>query len=216
MQNAVKVHQITADTPMRITIDGRTLQTRYGLLLGAFNRSIGALTNQVFVMVYGNLEAFFTDVVADALEATGSADPLQESLTLVMGARWKAKLDRVANRLDVPIHSSKFASALGQFRVQLFGQDTTDALEFLQGIADLRHRLVHTLGRADEKFIERYPNSGLVKGALMQVPPSVPFDLNMLFVAVTDFLDSAFAIKFTWPRTSERPESLIEPELKIL
>jgi hypothetical protein len=94
------------------------------------------------------------------------------------------------------------------------GKATVDPLDILQAMADLRNRLVHSAGRADQKLIREYPASGLKEGELIQLPFGLPTDIHFFFVPMTDLLDEAFCRVFGWARELVRPHSLIDNDLR--
>jgi len=214
--HAAKVRGIDLDTPMRFKIDDRTFQSNYRIFLGAFSKSAGQLTNQVFTLAYGNLEAYLIDVLADALTTDGAADPVQESISLITGTRWEGKFNRIVQRWGVRLGKADIAEAYRGIRLEFFGVQSTDPLAFLQAMADLRHRLVHSAGRADAKLLAAYPQSHMKEGDLIQVPAVSPIDLQLFFVPLTEAIDRAFAEKYGWQRILEAPEKLVDTDLRTL
>jgi hypothetical protein len=216
MTFAAKAKGINLDTPMRIKIDGRVFQSTYRILLGAFSRSAGQLTNQVFILVYGNLEAYITDVLADALSADGAVDGFQDAVSIMTGTRWEGKFNRISQRCGVPLGKTDIAARYRGMDFEFFGIKSTDPITFLQAMADLRHRIVHSAGRADAKFLDMYPQSQIREGDLIQVPAESPIDLHVFFVPLTEAIDHAFADKYKWQRVLEAPEKLVDPDLRTL
>lgn len=212
---AMAAGQIVDSTPIRITFGDHIFQTTHRMVRLAFARAGGQLTNQVFLMLYGNLEAFLTDLAHDALSVLGSTDPLQEAIALVVSTKWAGKLDRIAQRFSLRLGHRNYVMAYKDIEMQFLGRTTGDPIEFLQAAADLRHRLVHSAGRADSRLLADYPRSGLVQGALIELPFGFPVSIHFFLVPFTDLLDEAFCTKFGWARPVTTVEQLIDPDLRV-
>ncbi len=80
INQAEKKGELGQDTPIRIDMrpGGEIIQTNYGLFKKQFVNAGVHLTNQVFLMLYGNFEAYLADLVLDALTHTSShPDPYE-------------------------------------------------------------------------------------------------------------------------------------------
>ena len=210
---AVKEARIQPKTRVRIRIDGKSFHSSYKLLLAAFPLSAGQLANQVFTLIYGNLEAYLADILSDALELEGSDDPLQDAISLVTGTRWEGKFSRISNRLHIPLGKADLTALYKDITIEFFGIQSTDPVAFVQAIADLRHRIVHSAGRADAKFLAAYPQADFRVGDLIEIPPASPFDLQFAFLPLTEHFDRVLSAKYGWKRTLEDPAKLVDPLL---
>jgi hypothetical protein len=215
MGQAVKENKIYAHTPIRLRMGSKTFQTNYKLLLGAFNKSAGQLVNQVFIMIYGNLEAYLIDVLINAFKEEAVTNAQQEAISLMYGTTWKGKIDRISQRFNVSIGKRQIRSAYKEIVLEVFGLETKDPLDLLMAMADVRHRLIHSAGRADSQFITRYPGAGINEGDLIQVPSGIPMDLHFFQVPLTGLIDEKFSSKYNWKRTMESPENLIDEDLRL-
>lgn len=216
VEKAVAASQISDDTPMRISMGEHTIQTTFRMIRSAFAKAGGQLTNQVFLMIYGNFEAYVADLVQDALTALGIPDPIQETIMLTSTTKWAGKLDRIAQKFSLPLGRGRYIAAYEAIDMGFLGRATTDPVELLQAMADFRHRLVHSAGRADAKLLSDYPQSGLSEGDLIQLPFGFPFNIHFFFVPLTDLLDNAFCSKFEWPRSVTQVEKLIDADFRIV
>ena len=210
VENAAAANQINDDTPIRFGMGEHTIQTSYRRIRAAFSKAGGQLTNQVFLYVYGNFEAFLTDLCHDALLALGSAEPLQEATSLTVMTRWRGKLDRINEKFGLGLGKRRYVAAYQQLDMGFLGRATTDPIEFLQAMAEFRHRLVHSAGRADAKLLSEYPQSGLKAGEVIELPFGLPFGIHFFFVPLTDLIDGAFATKFGWQRPLTAVEELVD------
>lgn len=197
-------------TTMRLPFGGRGIaQFNYGAFK-RFHASAGAtLTNQVFLMLYGNFEAFLSDLVLDALSQLGdSQDPEQEVIDLMMSAKWPGKLDRMAQRLKVKLGKRMLVRHFSGIDMGFLGEATDDPRVYLQMMADLRHRLVHAGSKANQLFAARYPKSGLNAGDRINLPIGLPLELQLWLAHLSEAIDGAFASRFGWERAMVAPESL--------
>ena len=197
-------------TLMRLPFEARgtVAQFNYGALK-RFHATAGTtLTNQVFLMLYGNFEAFLSDLVLDALSELGdSADPEQEAIYLMMARKWPGKFDKMTQRLKVKLGKRVLVRHFSGIDMGFLGKATNDPRVYLQMMADLRHRLVHAGSRANRKFVARYPESGLKAGDSINVPFGLPLELQLIFTHLSEAVDEAFANRFGWERTMVAPES---------
>lgn len=197
-------------TLMRLSFEARGIaQFNYGAFK-RFHASAGAtLTNQVFLMLYGNFEAFLSDLVLDALSELGdSQDPEKEVIDMMMAAKWPGKLDRIAQRLKVKIGKRMLVRHFSGIDMGFLGQATDDPRVYLQMMADLRHRLVHAGSKVNRRFVARYPKSGLKAGDPISLPLGLPLELQLWLTHLSEAIDGAFASRFGWDRTMVAPEFL--------
>lgn len=207
--------KIGDSTPIRIVLGDHTFQTNYKMVRAAFAKAGAQLTNHMFLLLYGNFEAFLADLARDALAALGSSEPLEEAVTLVAMTKWRGKLDRIAQRFSLTLGHKRYVAAYQAIDMRFLGKATTDPVEFLQATADLRHRLVHSAGRADAQLLAEYPQSGLTDGALIELPFGLPVAMHFWFVPLTDLLDEAFSARFGWTRETTSLYQLIDADLRI-
>lgn len=215
IEAGVAAGKISDSTRIRIALGNHAFQTNYKLVRSSFAKAGAQLTNQVFLLLYGNFEAFLVDLARDACAALGSSEPLEEAVPLVAMTKWKGKLDRIAQRFSLKLGHNRYVSAYQGIGMQFLGRTATDPIEFLQATADLRHRLVHSAGRADAQLVAEYPQSGLTEGALIELPFGLPVTMHFWFVPLTDLLDEAFSARFGWTRKTTSLDQLIDADLRI-
>ncbi|MEN6301924.1 MAG: hypothetical protein ABFD96_04325 [Armatimonadia bacterium] len=194
------------DTPFRLRLGGWVMRSTYGGVWRQFEKTQPELTNQVFLMVYGNFEAYLLDMVHDALSVGHTEDPTQEAIQVLACSRWPGKFDRIHQQLGVGLGKGKMRNAFANLEMGFLGQPSNDPVDFLQKIAGLRHCLVHSAARADSDFVASYPRCGLSPGDRIQLPFEFPFGLHMFFVLFTDVIDEAFCLRFGWARREVLPE----------
>jgi len=200
---------IDDNTPFLLEISNHFMQTSYRQLKKSYSQSGAQLTNQVFLMLYGNFDAFLFDLVHDAKRHLGSRDPFQDTITLLSATRWSGKLDRLSQKLSLNISQGELFQQYNGVEMGFLGQPTKDPVEFLQCMADLRHRLIHGGSRADSKLIQKYPDAGLDDGDYIELPFGLPFIISYFLIPFTDYIDKSFCDQFSWEREMISPESLI-------
>ena len=199
------------DTPFRLKMpNGNISQMNYGLFKKYFANAGSHLTNQVFLMLYGNFEAYLADLVLDALTQMNIPDSYEETLRLLYTSKWQGKIDRITQKLKVQLGTRKFRNGFRNIDMDFLGQRCQNPIDFLEKVADLRHRLVHYSGRVDKQFVTDYPKSGLSEGSLISLPLGFPMSIQLFFVHLTDLIDEAFCLKFGWQRTVVTIEKLTE------
>ena len=136
VENAVAANQIAEDTPIRLTMGEHIFQTSYRKIRSAFSKAGGQLTNQVFLFIYGNFEAFLTDLCQDALSDLGSKDSLQDAISLTIRTRWAGKLNRITQKFDLKLGHDRYVEAYRNIDMGFLGRAISDPIEFLQAMAD--------------------------------------------------------------------------------
>jgi len=200
----------TDETPIRISgLSDHWTQMPYGSLKKLASNSIYQLTNQVFTMVYGNFEAFILDLVHDSLISVGAEEPQTEAIRMTMMTRWQGKIDRMREKFSLDMPQRTFREEFSDMRMEFLGERCTNPIELLEKLAEFRHRLVHSAGRADGPFLKSFPTVPFAEGEQIRMPTSLPFDLHYFFVPFTDIIDSAFAKRFNWPRLPFAPERFL-------
>lgn len=198
----------TPVTPIRLGINGFHLQTTLRRIEQMFSGAGAELTRQFMVAVYGNFEAFLADHVAAAFTSLREPEPEQATLQLMMSARWSGKLDRISQRFELGLRARQLRRLYEHIEMGFFGRQFADPVEFLQAVANLRHRIVHSSGRVDQALLNEYPECRLQPGDLLTLPVALPLELWFFFVPLTEELDRLFAERFEWSRQEVRPEQL--------
>jgi len=216
IDNAAATLKWSSPTGIRVGMGSHTFQTTYRLLQGAFAKAGGQLNNQVFLLIYGNFEAFLIDLISDALKSDGETDPIQGAVAMLASTKWEGRFNRISQKLSIGLGKQAFIVKYSGIEMGIMGKATNNPIEFLQAMADFRHRLVHSAGRADAKLLEQYPNIGVSEGDLIQMPFGFPMDIHLFFVPMTDLFDEVFAARFGWKRDITAPEHLIDKDLRII
>jgi hypothetical protein len=181
----------------------------YGLYKRLFAEAGKHLTNQVFLMLYGNFEAYLGDLVMDGLTQMGTKpDPYEKALELMVLSKWEGKIDRICLKLDVPLGKGVLTTKFEGFDLGFFNEKCKNPVEFMEKLAELRHLLVHSCGRVDNAFLPAHPNLGLAAGQVIPLPFKLPMELQLFFSHLSDAFDEAFSSTFGWQRIPVAPETL--------
>ena len=97
-------------------------------------------------MLYGSFEAYIADLVLDGLTHQDTKDPYQEALHLMVLAKWRGKIDRIGQKLNVGLGKRRFVAKFRDMELEFLGEQFKDPLEFLERAGGLRHLLVHSSG----------------------------------------------------------------------
>ena len=200
-------------TPFEVKFgdQGPISRLNYGLFKKLHAEAGANLTNQVFLMLHGSFEAYILDLVGDAIAQSGvDQDPFEESVRLMAGTKWRGKVDRIGQKFGIALGKKRFVAHFKDFEMGFLGEGTADPIEFLEKATDLRHRLVHAVGRVDAAFAATYPKAGLSEGDKIRLPLGLPVGMHLFFVHLSDLFDKAFASRFGWKRRAIAPETLTE------
>ncbi len=167
------------------------------------------LARQACVGLYGNFEALLADHVLAVFQARGGGDPENSTKLLLMNRAWRQKLEGTAEKLGLRYRSRDLLALYEGHVFNFFGKVLSDPIDFLQAVAHVRHRIVHSNGRVDGRFLADYPESGMKPGDLIPVPLEIPFLLWSFLLPLSDYVDRLFAEHFVWPREIVKPETLI-------
>lgn len=203
--------KLKLDTPIRFKIEPQGIEIRlnYGLLKKQFSQAGSQLTNNVFLGIYGNFEAYMFDIIAAGFRELSQPNPEDEAIKMMLGTTWEGKFNRVIQRIGVNLGKQRMVNKFHNLDMGFFGEKCVDPVDFLDRMTDLRHRLVHSSGRADQALINKYPKANLGFGDLIELPFGLPHSIHTFFVFLAEFIDEVFAIKFNWTRSAVAPEKLI-------
>ena len=202
--------QFTAATPIRLGSGVTSLTVNYGKFRKIWQSAGRHLTNQVFLMLYGNFEAYLTDLVMDGLkvlEPTG--DAYNDALNLLISRKWEGKIARIDNRLGLGLKGALIREWFQGITMEFLGTKCSQPMDFLEKVSDLRDRVVHYGSRVDEGLVKEYPGAGLKLGDEIGFPFDMPTQFNLFLAHLNDLVDNVFCQRFGWPRSMVRPETLV-------
>ncbi len=199
-----------SNTPFRLEeLDGGFSMLNYGLFKKIFARAGIKLANQVFLMLYGNFEAYIIDMVLDSLTEQKCLSPYEEVLRLMSSSRWRGKMDRIAKKTGVPLTTSRFIAKFKGIEMEFLGDTIENPIEFLENIADFRHLLVHNSGRVTDNFIKKYPHANVTIGDQLQLPAGFPMNMQLYLTYLSGLVDDIFCSTFSWTQQEKSVEKLV-------
>lgn len=194
------------DTHFRLAIGARFIQSNYLTLKNNYPKAMVQLTNQTVAMIYGNLEAYIVDIAIDSFQALGINNAQQETLRLLAIKGWAGKIDSIGQKFNVKLGKRYFMDKFRSIPLEFQGKSYSNPIEFLQIIADIRHLILHSAGRIDDRLANE---TGLKSGDEISFPVELPFDLHIFLVTFSDVFDKAFSDRFGWTRQLVQPEHLV-------
>ncbi len=201
---------INATTNFRFNIGKKFIQCKYSLMKSTYAKALTQLSNQAFLMVYGNLEAYLVDLVREAFTALGSPDPSQDALNIMARTKWEGKIDSIGQCFGMELGKRQFADRFRDVKMAMQGQSFNEPIAFLQKIAEIRHLLIHSAGRLGDRLIHQYSDAGFTKDTVITTPAELPFELHVFLTGFSEVFDKAFSDRFDWPRNMVQPHELVE------
>ena len=205
-----KKTQFTGATPIKIGSGVTSITLNYGKFRKVWQSAGRHLTNQVFLMLYENFEAYLTDLVMDGLkEVEPAGDTYNDALNLLVGRKWEGKIARIDNRLGLGLQGTLMREWFKGISMDFLGAPCSQPMDFLEKISDLRDRVVHYSSRVDQGLANDYPGARLKVGDEIGFPFDLPTQFNFFLAHLSDLVDDVFCLRFRWPHSFIRPETLV-------
>ena len=205
-----KEKKFKASTAIRLGMGGTSITVNYGKFRKVWQTTQSYLTNQVFLMVYGNFEAYLADLVMDGLkEIEPDGDTHDDALDLLVGRKWEGKIASVDHRLSIGLKGTLLRDWFKDVAMEFLGTKCSQPMDFLEKVSDLRDRVVHYGSRVDTRLADEYPDAGLKVGEDIRFPFEMPLQFNFFLAHLSDLVDEAFCQRFGWARSPVRPETLV-------
>jgi len=182
--------QLKPDTPMKIeSSDGRSIVLPAQTLLKQINQGIDVLCRQVFIMLYGSLETYLFQLIERSyLEIGITENILNLSLDIMMKRNWDSKLCKLRDVFGLNYKAGELNKHFSEFEMNFEGESFKNPLQFLDKLAQIRHRIVHA-------------SSILEKGRLIFINAEVFHAYFGYCALLTEFIDDLF---FDKPRFLRR------------
>lgn len=187
---------------------GRSIVINYGQLKKLFSDAGTHLTNQVFLMIYGNFEAYLIGVVQKALLEISKPNGEIEVANFLSGKKWEGKFSKLTQEFKVDLGGNRLKNKFASFEMEFLGEKYSNPIVFLDALTALRHRLVHSNGRVDGLLISQFPKLSLKKGDLVSFQLGIPIDFHLFFCHLTEVVDDLFSARFNWKQNTLKPEAL--------
>lgn len=154
---------------------------------------VDVLARQVFIMIYGSFETYLFELFERSYIELGiEENHLQRSLGILMKGMWDGKFCKMAHVFGCEYKASELIRQFLGFKMDFEGKSFENPLDFLDELAQVRHRIVHAssvLGKGKVIFIN------------VDILPVLVSFLNKL----TDYIDYMFAKRFGYERIDVKP-----------
>lgn len=187
-------NKLKPDTPMKIeSSDGRSLVCPAQTLIRQFSQGVDVLCRQVFIMLYGSIETFMFQLMERSFhEISITENILDRSLEVMMRKKWDSKFCRMSDVFGLGYKASERKNHFSNFEMNFEGKVFKNPLQFLDELAQIRHRIVHA-------------SSILEKGKYIFINAQVFHAYYAFCILLTDYIDNLFAKKFAYQRKKINP-----------
>jgi hypothetical protein len=193
-EQLVAQEKFKPDTPLRIaSSDGRSMMLPMHTFLKQCGNGVNVLCRQIFVMLYGSLETFLFELIERSfLEIGVTENILDLSLEIMMRKKWDGKLCKMRDQIGLPYEAGHMMNHFEGFQMEFEGKAFRNPLNFLDELAQVRHKIVHA--------------SSILEGKRLIFMNAAIFHAYYSFCALlTDYIDDLFTRRFNYPRVMINP-----------
>ena len=90
-------------------------------------------------------------------------------------------MDRNGQRLKIVMGKRRIVNTFRDIEMNFLGEPCTDPIEYLEMTAELCHRLVHSGGRMDQDFVDRFPEADLKVDEAILLPHHMPYQMQIFY-----------------------------------
>ncbi len=185
------------NNPMKFSLkSGECIETTPKRIIATAKSGVDILTRQLFVMCYGSFETYLFQLFERSFPAIGITDKeeiFDKSKRILMYKEWNGKFCTMNDFLNIGYKESNLTSCFSKFSLDFEGKEYNNPLDFLNELAQVRHRIVHASSILENKR-KIFINMNVFNGFLG------------FFFLLTDYVDSLFANKFGYDRKIIKPE----------
>lgn len=182
------------NTPIKLEINGGNYITMPAAhIIEMTTNGINLLTSQAFVMFYGSFETYLFQIFEKSFPLIGVTENiLDRSRDILMLKKWDGKFCKMNEAFNVGYKASDLINQFNSFEMDFEGKEHKNPLNFLDELAQVRHRIVHA-------------SSILENNKLISIDMNIFHGFFGFFFLLTDYVDSLFAKKFGYTRQSLNP-----------
>jgi hypothetical protein len=182
------------NTPIKIEMNsGNFIIIPTTRIIEITTNGINLLTRQAFIMVYGSFETYLFQLFEKSFPLMGITDNiLDKSRKILMLKKWDGKFCKMNEVLKVGYKANDLMNKFNSFEMDFEGNKHKNPLNFLDGLAQVRHRIVHAA-------------SILENDKLILIDMSSFHSFFVFFFLLTDYIDNLFAEKFGYIRQKINP-----------
>ena len=183
-----------ANTPIKLEMnDGNFIVTPAARIIEMTTNGINLITRQAFVMFYGSFETYLFQLFEKSFPLVGVTDNiLDKSRDILMLKKWDGKFCKMNEALNIEYKASDLIKQFNAFEMDFEGKKHKNPLNFLDELAQVRHRIVHA--------------SSIIKNdRLIFIDIKIFHGLFCFFFLLTDYVDDLFGNRFGYTRTVLKP-----------
>ena len=183
-------------TPMKLEMSGGNFVSMPAKsIIELTTNGINIFTRQAFVMFYGSFETYLYKLFERSFQTVGmekAEEILDKSRDILMLKKWDGKFCKINEVFDIGYKASELINYFSNFEMDFDGRKHNNPLNFLDELAQVRHRIVHA-------------SSILEKDKMIFIDMNIFHGLLGFFFLFTDYIDSLFARKFGYTRQKINP-----------
>lgn len=183
------------NTLMKLELStGHSMMFRARRILDITKNGINILTRQTFVMLYGSLETYLYQLFEKSFAILSVAEDeiIDRSIEILMSGKWDSKFNKMSNVFGLDFKAGELNQHFTGFELNFGGKIFINPLLFMDELAKVRHRIVHASSILDEN-------------KLISIDIAIFHSLSGFYFLFTDFIDSLFEKRFSYPRQEVNP-----------
>jgi len=182
-----------AKTPIKLEMSGKSVIMPAARLIEMTTNGINLVTRQALVMFYGSFETYLFQLFEKSFPLVGvTGDILDASLSILMRKTWDGKFCKMDKIFCIDYKATDLIAQFNDFVMDFEGQIYKNPLNFLDKLAQVRHRIVHA-------------SSILENNKLIFIDMKIFHDFFAFFFLLTNYVDSLFSKKFGYVRQKLNP-----------
>jgi hypothetical protein len=172
---------------------GHSMMFRARRILDITEDGINILTRQTFVMLYGSFETYLYQLFEKSFPILGVAgdEIIDRSIEILIRGKWDGKFNKMSNTFGLDFKAGELNQHFKGFELNFGEKIFINPLLFMDELAKVRHRIVHASSIYDNKLIS--------------IDIAMFHDLTGFYFLLTDFIDSLFEKRFSYPRREVNP-----------
>lgn len=184
------------NTPMKLSMnDGNFIIMPCIKIVELTSNGINILTKQAIIMFYGSFETYLYQLFEKSFPTVGVSKAemiLDKSRDILMLKKWDGKFCRMNDVFNIGYKAGDLISHFADFEMDFGGKKHNNPLNFLDELAQVRHRIVHA-------------SSIVEKDKMISIDINHFHGLFGFFFLLTDYVDNLFAKKFSYTRQKLDP-----------
>ena len=183
-----------ANTPIKLEMNGGNfIVMPAARIIEMTANGINILTRQAFVMFYGSFETYLYHLFEKSFPLVGVTENiLDKSINMLMLKKWDGKFCKMNEVFGIGYKANDLMNRFNGFEMNFEGKTYQNPLDFLDELAQVRHRIVHA-------------SSILENNKLIFIDMNDFHGFLCFFLLLTDYVDNLFAKRFSYTRQKCNP-----------